>query len=299
MRVVLVVCLAAGTAHADKPSTRPEAIEVDRDTTPPGQAELGFDGGAPIGDWAVGVTGGLLVHPIRFHTVNVRTFPVGHRETVTFGGAIALGDGLIVDARMPLSHQVGQRLHYLGDDRDLDPYVPNDLVLGARAHVMTRGPIAVFARGEVAIPTGDDYDFAGDVGWSVTGKAIVRATFGDLVIAATGGVKVRSKEVVVASQIVGDELMWAAGATYGIPPVLPLWCKPEQLKASAEVIGVLGDRVNGMKGPSPVEGRVGVIGRIRPEFAIAARVGTHLDDQIGAPSFRATVDFVYQAAGSR
>jgi len=300
MRALVVVCLTAGAAHADKPSLRPEAIEVDRDTTPPGQGELGFDGGAPIGgkqggDWAVGITGGLIVHPIRFHSVDVKTYPVNRRETVTFGGAIALGESVIVDAKLPLSHQVGQRLTYLGDDRPLDRYVPNDLVLGARAHVMTRGPVAVFVRGELALPTGDDYDFAGDVGWSVTGKAIARITLGDLVLAATGGVKLRSKEVVVANQIVGDELLWAAGGTYGIPPFLPLWCEPEQLKASAEVIGVVGDRVSGMKGPSPVEARVGLIGRIRPAYAIAVRAGTHLDDQIGAPAFRATIDLVYQA----
>ena len=114
-------------------------------------------------------------------------------------------------------------------------------------------------------------------------------------LAATGGVKVRTREVVVANQVVGDELMWAAGATLGIPPLLPLWCEPEQLKASVEVIGMLGDRVNGMKGPSPIEARVGLIGRIRPPYAIAIRAGTHLDDQIGAPSFRATIDLVYQA----
>jgi hypothetical protein len=295
MRALLVVCLATGVAHADKPSLRPEAIEVDRDTTPPGQGELGFDGGAPIGDWAIGVTGGLIVHPIRFHTVDVKTYPVNRRETMTLGGALALGDSVILDAKLPVSHQVGQRLNDLGDQQPLDRYVPNDVTLGARAHVMTRGPVAVFVRGELALPSGDDHDFAGDVGWSVTGKAIARVAFGDVVLAATGGVKVRSKEVIVANQIVGDELVWAAGGTIGIPPVLPLWCEPAQLKASAEVIGVLGDRVNGMKGPSPIEARVGLIGRIRPPYVIAVRVGTHLDDQIGAPAFRATVDLVYQA----
>ena len=109
----------AFTSSAQTPLNRPEAIEVDRDQTPPGQAELGFDGGGSIGNWALGAELGLLEHPIRFHTVNVKTYPVLRRETVALGGALALGDDVIVDARMPLAHQVGQRLQSSVDCGDL------------------------------------------------------------------------------------------------------------------------------------------------------------------------------------
>ena len=299
MRAALVVWFVIGlapAARAQTPLTRPEATDVDRDSTPPGQAELGFDGGAPIGNWALGTELGLLEHPIRFHTVGIKTYPVLRRESVAFGGAVALGDSVIVDARMPLAHQVGQRLQYLGDQRSLDAWVPEDLTLGARVHVMTRGPVAVFVRGEITLPTGDDYDFAGAPNWSAAWMGIARVTLpADIVVAASGGIRLRGREVIVADQLVGDELMWAVGGTIGIPPLLPLWCKPEQLKASLEVVGIAGDRVNHMTGPSPIEGRIGVVGRIRPEYGIAVRAGTHLDDDVGAPAFRLSIDLVYQA----
>lgn len=299
MRAALVVWFVIGlatAARAQTPLTRPEAIDVDRDPTPPGQAELGFDGGAPIGNWALGVELGFLEHPIRFHTVGIKTYPVLRRETAVLGGALALGDSVIVDARMPLAHQVGQRLQYLGDQRSLDAWVPEDLTLGARVHVMTRGPVAVFVRGEITLPTGDDYDFAGSPNWSAAWMGIARVTLpADIMLAATGGIRLRGREVIVADQLVGDELMWAVGGTIGIPPLLPLWCKPEQLKASLEVVGIAGDRVNHMTGPSPIEGRIGVVGRIRPEYGIAVRAGTHLDDAVGAPAFRLSIDLVYQA----
>ena len=296
MRVALILCALASVAHADTPVARPEAIEVDRDTTPPGQGELGFDGGAPIGNWALGVTLTELDHPIRFHTVGIKTFPVAHRETTTIGGALALGDDVIVDAKLPVSHQVGQRLIYLGDDRQLDRWVPGDVGLGARFHAMTRGPIAVFVRADLTLPTGDDYDFAGEASWTAAVMGIARATLpNDITIAVTGGTRLRGKEVVVADQIVGDELFWGAGITVGIPPFCSLWCKADQLKVSAEVVGVVGDNVNHAHGPSPIEGRIGFVGRIRPPYAIAVRAGTHLDDDVGAPEFRATVDLVYQS----
>jgi len=299
MRAALVVWFVIGlapAARAQTPLTRPEATDVDRDSTPPGQAELGFDGGAPIGNWALGTALGLLEHPIRFHTVGIKTYPVLRRESVAFGGAVALGDSVIVDARMPLAHQVGQRLQYLGDQRSLDAWVPEDLTLGARVHVMTRGPVAVFVRGEITLPTGDDYDFAGAPNWSAAWMGIARVTLpADIVVAASGGIRLRGREVIVADQLVGDELMWAVGGTIGIPPLLPLWCKPEQLKASLEVIGIAGDRVNHMTRPSPIEGRIGVVGRIRPEYGIAVRAGTHLDDDVGAPAFRLSIDLVYQS----
>ncbi len=295
MRALIVVAMLAAPVSANTPVTRPEAIEVDRDTTPPGQAEMGFDGGAPIGDFAFGLTLTDLERPLQLHTIDLETYPVKRRETATLGGAIALGDDVIADAKLPLSHQVGRRYQYLGDDRPLDTWVPNDLQIGARVHVMTRGPVAVFVRGNLTLPTGDDHDFAGDARWSAAWSGIARITLPhDITLAATGGIRIRGAEVQIADLVVGDELFWAAGATVGIPPFCSLWCKADQLKAELEVVGVVSDRVDHLKGPAPIEGRIGLVGRIRPQYAIAARVGTHLDDELGAPELRVTVDLVYQ-----
>ncbi len=282
-------------AHADTPLDRPEAIDVDRDMTPPGQAEHGFDGGAPIGTWALGLELGYLDRPLRFHTVELETYPVDHRETARVGGAFAVGDSVIVDARLPLSHQIGARYQGFGDDRPLDRWVMGDLVLGARLRVVERGGVSVFLRGELALPSGGVFDFEVVARWSGAWMCIARIEVGHgVVLSGTGGIRLRGEEVQVADQLVGDELVWGLGATVEIPPFIPLYCKPDQLKAMAEVVGVVGDDVDHQHGPSPVEGRLGVIGRVRPQYAIAVRVGTHLDDQIGAPTFRASIDLVYQ-----
>jgi hypothetical protein len=289
----------ASSAHADAPVMRPEAIEVDRDTTPPGQAEFSFDGGAPIGVWAAGVTLGFLARPVEFHTLQLNTYPVDHRETATLGGAFAIGDRLVIDARLPLDRQVGARLQGLGDAKGLQRFAVGDLGVGVRLHVADSGPVGVFLRGDVWLPTGDDFDFAGDAGWSASwlGIARVRLPYA-FVIAGTGGFHLRSREVQVGNELVGDELVWGLGATIGIPPLWSWWCKPEQLRAALEFDGVVGDRVTASHGPSPAEIKLGFIGRVRPSYAISVRVGTRLNDQLGAPDVRATIDVVYQEPAS-
>jgi hypothetical protein len=69
---------------------------------------------------------------------------------------------------------------------------------------------------------------------------------------------------------------------------------PGCLRVEGELVGVLGDDVAHERGPSPAEARVGVLAHPRSWLAVAVRVGTHLDDQIGAPRFRAMLELVYQ-----
>ncbi|HEY3804652.1 MAG TPA: hypothetical protein VGL61_18680 [Kofleriaceae bacterium] len=300
-RILVALAVLGSAARGHAQVKRPEAIEVDRDTTPPGQAELSFDGGAPIGAWAAGVTLGYVERPLELHTLAQSAYPIDRRETAVVGGALALGDRLIVDARLPLEHQVGPRLESFGDSTRLQRFAVGDLAIGARLHVADGGPVAVFVRGVVDLPTGDDHDFAGDAGWSAEGLGIARVQLPHaIVIAGTGGFHIRSKEVQVAENVlVGDELVWGVGATVGIPPLWSWWCKPEQLRAALEFDGVVGDRVDPSHGPSPAEVKAGFIGRVRPSYAIAVRAGTHLNDQVGAPEFRATIDLVYQADPDR
>ena len=296
MRALAIVCILSGVAIADTPVMRPEATEVDRDRTPPGQGELGFDGGAPIGTWALGVMLTELYRPVKFQANGLTTYPVSSRETATLGGAIALGDDVIVDLKVPLSHQSGSRLQGLGDQGALQSWVVGDTNVGVRIHAMTRSVVAVFVRGDLSLPTGADHEFAGEAGWTGAIDGILRVALpNDIVLAASAGARLRGKEVVVGNQLLSDELLWGVGATIGIPPFCSLWCKADQLKATADIIGVYGDHSDGMTGPSPIEARLGLIGRIRPPYAIAVHAGTHLDNSLGAPQFRATIDFVYQS----
>jgi hypothetical protein len=292
---VLAPGSVAPPAFGDEPVDRPEAFDVDRETPPIGRAELGFDAGAPITGWAVGMQIGYLDRPMRLHTTTVRIFPVERRETLSIGGAFALGDAFVVDARMPFSVQAGDRMQGLGDERPLDAWVPGDLGVGARLRVAKRERVQLFVRGHLTFGTGDDRDFAGEARFTAAWNLIARFTLpAGFVVAATAGVRFRRAEVLVADRLLGDELAGGIGATYELPAIRGLWCAANRVRVTAEVVGVLGDDVANQRGPSPVEGRVGMISRIRPWLAIAMRVGKGLDDQIGAPRFRAMFELVYE-----
>lgn len=285
MKSAVALLLLAGAAHAGTPVHRPEAIDLDTDMTPPGRAEFTFDGGGPVGAYALSLQLGYLDKPMRVHTVDRMTYPVDHRETLWLGGALSLGPSVVVDARMPLSHQTGDRWQSWGDDRPLDRWVADDLDVGARVRVVHTDRFSAFFRGQLTLGTGNDHQFAGDERYSASWLLIGRATLpGGIVLAATGGVKLRGAEVEVADRLVGDELLGAIGAS--VPAGV--------VHVTGELVGALGDDVAHQRGPSPAEVRVGVIAHPTDHVAVALHVGTHLDDQIGAPRFRAMLELVYQ-----
>jgi hypothetical protein len=297
-RALLVLALAAGAAHADTPVLRPEATEVDRLAPPPGRAELSFESGAPVGAWAVEADVGFVDRPIVLRSGSIVTYPVDHRETLALGGALSIGESarLVVDARMPLSHQVGDRLIGLGGRAYLDHWVPGDLALGARIGITSQPHVRTFVRAVATLPTGDDHAFAGEARWTYSTQLVGRfLPADDIVIAATGGILLRAAEVQVGDRLVGDAAFAAVGVAVGLPPVCGLWCTRDQLRVTGEVVGELGDKVGGERGPSPVEARVGVIGRPWPGLFIGVRAGVGLDDQVGAPRFRGILELTWQA----
>jgi hypothetical protein len=297
LSAVAVVLAAAGIAHADTPVDRPEAFEVDREAPPPGRAELSFDGGAEVGDFALSAQLGYLDRPFRLHTTEIKTFPVEHRETVALGGAVTLGTRLVLDARLPLAHQVGDRMQGLGDERPLDRWVLGDLALGARVRLSSNRRGSVFVRGALTVGTGDDRDFAGEQHWTMAWMLIGRLTLPHgIVVAATGGVRFRTSEVIVADRLLSDELFGAVGATYELPGLRGLWCPENHVRLTGELVGVLGNDVGDQLGPSPAEVRLGMISEIRPWLAVAGRLGKGLDDHIGAPRLRAMLELVYRGS---
>lgn len=312
MRLVLIAVVAAlaANAHAGDPVDRPQAFEVDRESPPPGRAELSFDGGGPIGpltadsgvapsslSWAFGVQLGYLEQPMTLATPRLEIVPVARRQTVALGGAIAIAPAVVVDARFPMSHQTGERLQGLGDRRPLDRWVLGDLGLGARLRLVEREHYAAFVRGQLTFGTGDDRDFAGEARYTAAWMLIGRVMLAPgAVIAATAGVRFRGAEVIVGDRLLGDELFGAIGATYPLPAIRGLYCDANHVRITGELVGVLGNDVADQRGASPVEARFGLIGRIRPWLAVAARVGTGLDDQIGAPRFRAMLELDYTGA---
>jgi len=173
--------------------------------------------------------------------------------------------------------------------------VPGDLRFGARIRVVRTPRVAAFLRGELTLPTGDDHDFAGEASWAGAWSLIGRfALPHGLAFAVTGGIRLRGAEVLLADRVVANELFGAAGVVVPLPPVRPLWCDPEYFKLTAELAGILGDELAGRRGPSPLEARLGFVGRPHHDLTVGVRAGVGLVDEIGAPQFRATLEVTYQ-----
>jgi hypothetical protein len=292
--VAPMLLVSVTNASAENPIDRPTAVDIDRDSSPPGRPEFGFDGGAPLdGGWAASVQLGWLEGPVsfQFEPSTERVEPVTRRHTVFLGGALALGEGALVELRLPIARQTGDFFPAPGVDRKLDTWVVGDLHLAGRARVASRPSFSVFVRADVGFPTGDEDNFAGDSGWNLAWSLIGRfALPAGITVAATGGIRLRGDEVLVGDRVVSNELFAATGISVPIPPIHPLWCVREQVTLSAEVVGVLGDRVAGAKGPSPVEARVGLVTHPRDNITLGFRVGTAVVDEIGAPRWRALVE---------
>jgi hypothetical protein len=284
----------AGAARADMPRDTPAAIEVDRDATPAGRVGFGFDGGEPVDAWGASVAAGWIERPIHlgsgtFGGGSPASEPVRRRETLSLGGALALGDSVVIDLGLRASHQVGDRLRAAGNPEGLARYVLHDVRFGGRIHVAGNRDRAALLRADLTLPSGDDAQFAGDARWTAAWSLIGRATLPrDIVIAANVGIRLHGAEVTVGDRLVGDELFAAAGvavplAAVGLPGVA------EQVAVTGELAGALGDHVGKLSGPDPLEARVGVIVRALPELTLGAQAGFGLDDQVGAPSVRAVI----------
>ena len=81
-----------------------------------------------------------------------------------------------------------------------------------------------------------------------------------------------------------------------LPPVRPVWCEANRVRAVVEVAGALGDDVGIGKGPSPLEARAGMVVMPRPDLVgltVGVRAATALVDEIGAPRLRATLELTY------
>jgi hypothetical protein len=282
--LVALILAVASTARADTPLDRPEAIDVDRADTPPGRTELGFDGGAPVRTWGATIALGWLEEPITFGAFE----PVRRRQALVVGGAFALVPSVVLDARIGAAHQIGDRL----GGSALDKWVSTDLRAGVRLHVTGTDERAVFVRIDGGIPTGDDGDFAGEASWSLAWRLIGRVTFANVVAAASAGIRFRGREVTIGDRLVGDEGVLAAGVTVPIPALMPLWCA-DAVRATAEISAILGNDVGIGEGPSPIEARAGIVSRVTRDLAIGLRAGAGLNDEIGAPKWRGTLEVTY------
>lgn len=294
-----VVSIAAGAARADTPRDTPAAIEVDRDATPAGRVGFGFDGGEPVDAWGASIAAGWVDRPIRlgsgtFGGGSPASQPVRRRETLSLGGALALGDSVVIDLGLRASHQVGDRLIAVGNPERLARYVFHDVRFGGRIRVAGNRDRAAMLRADLTLPSGNTDQFAGDASWTAAWSLIGRATLPhDIVMAANAGIRLHGAEVAIGDRLVGDEFFAAAGVAVPVPQVGPLRGLAGPVKLTGELLGSLGDHVGKLSGPSPLEARLGVIVQPLPELTIGVHAGLGLDDQIGAPRFRALIELAW------
>jgi hypothetical protein len=212
---------------------------------------------------------------------------VRRRESLSIGGALAIGT-IVFDGRIGGAHQIGDRL-----GTPLDKFVSTDLRLGVRVHVAGNDSRSVFVRVDASLPTGDDGDFAGEASWSLAWRLIGRIEISRILLAATAGIRLRGKEVTVGDRLVGDEGTAAIGVSVPLPALAPLWCA-EALRVTGELSAIIGDDVGIGKSPSPIEARAGIVSRVTHDITIGVRAGAGLNDEIGAPKFRAMLELTFQ-----
>lgn len=300
-RVVAIAASAAAApaARADMPRDTPTAIEVDRDAAPGGRVGLGFDGGEPVDAWGASLAIGWIERPIAlpagaFGGGSRASQPVRRRETLALGGALAVGDRVVLDAVLRGSHQVGDRLTAGGNPEQLARYAVHDLRLGGRIRVVGDAERAALLRADLTLPTGDDAAFAGDAAWTAAWSLIGRVTLQrGIAVAARAGIRLHGAEVAIADRVVGDELFASLGALVPLSGLGVPGDAGGRTSVTAELHGALGDRVGGAAGPDPVEARIGALVRALPALTIAARVGFGLGEQIGAPRLRVLVELAW------
>jgi hypothetical protein len=291
--------LAVPAARADMPRDTPSAIEVDRDAAPGGRAGFGFDGGEPVDAWGVSLGIGWLDRPIElpagsFGGGSPASRPVRRRETLALGGALAVGDRLVLDAVLRASHQVGDRLTAGGNPDGLARYVFHDLRLGGRIQIVGSPERAAFLRADLTLPTGDDAAFAGDAAWTAAWSLIGRLRLPhDLVLAGTAGIRLHGAEVAVGDRLVGDELLASLGAALPLASLGATGDLLAQTAVTVELHAALGDHVGGASGPDPVEARLGALVHALPALTIGAHLGVGLASQIGAPRLRLLVELAW------
>jgi hypothetical protein len=285
-------------ARADAPRNTPAAIDVDRDNAPAGRIGFGFEGGEPVDAWGASLAASWLDQPLRLAAGALgpghpATQPVRRRETLALGLAIALGERIVLDARLRAAHQVGDRLVAADDPEPLARAVFQDLRIGGRIRVAGDDSRAAFLRAELTLPTGDRDQFAGDARWSAAWSLAGRAQLPHgFAIAGTAGIRLRGAEVIVGDRLVGDELFAAAGIAVPLP-IDRLRSAAGPVRLTGELLGSYGDHVGTHTGPDPLEARFGALVQPAGSLTVGAHAGFGLDEQIGAPRFRAVVELAW------
>jgi len=293
--VAVVVIAAPAVAIAETPTDAPAAIDVERWAATATGWWAGLDDARVVGfgHLAVGLTTSAIARPIGLTAPNGDDLgaPVAHRATVTVAAAYGVTDSVEVDLAAPLVIQGGDRLTAVGEPRALRRVTSGDVRVGAKIQLIT-GPRVTAALGAtLTLPTGNEGHYAGEASWVADWHGLVMVRSGPIALGIGVGVRLRGEEVALSpEQVAGNELTGAVALSWQVPTIPGVYCDWTQLRAIAELDGVLGDTVGGQRGPSPIEARLGVRGRIWRGWTVGVTAGRGLVGEVGSPRWRGVVE---------
>jgi hypothetical protein len=240
-------------------------------------------------------------------TDDLASEPVRLRWTTDVVAARGIGRRYQLGLAVPVAMQWGDRLQGIGlDERALSRVVLGDMRLSGRARIAgnagERGLGAALAV-NVLLPTGDDFNFAGEAGWMLTWGMRIGWKGPRLELSGGAGLRVRTTEVILLSPARphGNELTGSAGIAVRADALGRAFGGPDRAWALAEIEGVLGDSPrSGTRGPSPAEGRFGVRVQVHHCWSVAVAAGGGLTpDEVGSPAWRFVTQVSFDQAPPR
>lgn len=298
--VALAVAVAApARARADTPTNQPGATEADRWAATATGWWAGLDDARVVGLGALafGATASVIARPVELAVDGVELVPVDHRATLTLAAAYGVTETVEVQVALPLVLQAGDRRMALGDVRSLRTATLGDARLGAKVQLIAGPRITAALAASLWLPTGNEVHYAGEASWIADWRGLAMARFGALAIGVGAGVRLRGEEVALSPTAVsGNEVVGALAVSVRLPPIAGAWCDWTELRAIAELDGVLGDTVGGERSPSPIEARFGIRGRLWRGWTVAAIAGAGLVDEVGAPAWRGVLELSWRSA---
>lgn len=225
--------------------------------------------------------------------------PVQDRVSLYLGAARGIGKRYQLGFRAPaIAWQRGDRLAGIGiDETPLESIVVGDLTIEGRARLVgspgTMGA-AVGLGIALTLPTGDGEHFAGEAGTVVDWRLVggYRHRWGE--VSAFLGPRLRGTESVLLSPAnpQGNEVVYGLGGNVRVPAI-----DVDVLRLGVELVGARGDAVGGGgRGPSPLEARAAVIGRVGPMVSVTVGAGVGLTaDEIGSPDWRGFAAVVFES----
>jgi outer membrane protein OmpA-like peptidoglycan-associated protein len=231
---VLAIGAAARTARADgcePPNGLSSCIDADNLWPRPGGGPLFAIGGAataPEGKASFGLVMSYLSRPIGLRVASpdpdgTVIYALDNMLDATFLWSLGITDRLEISLAAPVTlYQDGAGLaDVLGTDTELPRSVLRDPRLGVSFAILPRPRVgspdglALTARFDLGVPTGDEESFAGAATATAAPSAVAEVRWDRLGVALEAGARLRGTSTLAGSEV-GSQLYGALGATFDI-----------------------------------------------------------------------------------